>query len=241
MNPEKFNLPAGMEKPFLILMSTLRYAVQSVFYLLLVPFAVVILLNWLPPPTTSYMMRHRSVDENTKYTWIAGKEIPPDMILAVVASEDTRFAEHNGFDMKAINEALKNNKNDTVVRGASTITQQVAKNLFLWPEKSLLRKGIEAWLTVLIELSWSKERILHVYVNIAEMGEGLYGIKEAAKFYFDKDPVDLTREECALLAIVLPSPRRISPLKKTPYVQERLGHVMGQMDYLELTGFFQKF
>ncbi|MBN1999954.1 monofunctional biosynthetic peptidoglycan transglycosylase [candidate division KSB1 bacterium] len=229
-----------MKKSFSITYLVIKYVVQTVFYLLLVPFALILVLNWIPPPTTSYILRHRTVDKKTKYTWVNDDKISRYMKLAVVASEDTRFIEHSGFDMEAINSALENNKNGTVVRGASTITQQVAKNLFLWPEKSLVRKGIEAYLTVMLEICWSKKRILEVYINISEMGKGIYGVKEASLFYFNKEPMQLSKEECALLAIVLPSPRHISPLKKTPYVQERLNHVLGQMDYLELTGFFQQ-
>ncbi|CAN5141877.1 hypothetical protein BH23BAC1_BH23BAC1_01350 [soil metagenome] len=163
------------------------------------------------------------------YKWRSYEEISKFFPLAVIAAEDQRFPEHFGFDFKAIETAIKDNQNGARIRGGSTISQQVAKNLFCWPQRNYLRKAIESYYTVLIELLWNKKRILEVYINIAELGPQIYGVESAANFYFKKSASGLTRDEAALLAAVLPSPRRYSAINPTPYMVNRREWIKKQM------------
>ena len=156
----------------------------------------------------------------------------PSVPLALVAAEDQRFPDHHGFDLEAIEKARRNNARGRKVRGASTISQQVAKNLFLWSGRSWVRKGIEAWYTVLIELLWPKERILEVYANIAEFGDGVYGVQAAARSFFGRDAARLGPAQSARLAAVLPSPRRYNARNPGPYVQRRSRGIERQMRQL---------
>jgi monofunctional biosynthetic peptidoglycan transglycosylase len=151
------------------------------------------------------------------------------MKVAVIASEDQTFPSHHGFDLKSINNALEERESGKRVRGASTISQQVAKNLFLWPGKSWIRKGLEAWFTVLIETLWPKHRILEVHLNVAELGRGIYGVGAAAKIYFHKPASRLNANEAALLAAVLPNPIRLKAAAPSPYVRSRQAWILGQM------------
>ena len=182
-----------------------------------------------PPVTPLMMLRHFQEEEDLRKRWRNYEEISPDFLLAVVAAEDQLFFQHNGFDLKQIQAAIDERLKGGRLRGGSTISQQVAKNAFLWPGRSWIRKGLEAWFTVGIELCWSKERILEVYVNVAEMGRGIYGVEAAAQHYYEKPASELTRSECALLATVLPDPRDRSPLKATGSMRERQGWILGQM------------
>lgn len=174
------------------------------------------------------------------HDWRDLDDISPYVPLAVIASEDQTFAEHYGFDLKAIERARKNNERGRKVRGGSTISQQTAKNLFLWSGRSWVRKGIEAWYTVLIETMWPKHRIVEVYVNVAEFGDGVYGAQAAARTYFRKDAARLTAAEAARMAAVLPSPRRYSIAKPGPYVQRRAQAIQRQMRYMGGTGYLQR-
>lgn len=169
-----------------------------------------------------------------KRDWESLDDISKYMPLAVIASEDQLFMSHNGFDVKSIQKAIKNNnkKGKHKVRGASTISQQVAKNVFLWPGRSWVRKGFEAYFTVLIELFWSKKRIIEVYVNVAEMGNGIYGVEAAALYYFEKPALDLTKKQCAALAAILPNPRKWSPVNSTSYIKRRIAWIRRNMDRL---------
>lgn len=153
------------------------------------------------------------------------------MTLAVVASEDNRFLEHHGFDLEAIEKALDYNqkKKGKKVRGASTISQQTAKNVFLWPQRSWIRKGLEVYFTVLIEFVWGKKRIMEVYLNVAETGKGIYGVEMAAQQYFGKPASRLTRSESALLAAILPNPLKWNPANPTPYLRERKDWILWNM------------
>ena len=153
--------------------------------------------------------------------------------IAVVAAEDQKFPEHWGFDRESIEEAWVERTNGIRVRGASTISQQVAKNLFLWPGRSFLRKGVEAYFTVLIELLWPKRRIIEVYLNIAEFGRGVFGISAAGSIFFKKPPIRLTRWECALLAAVLPNPKRFHAARPSSYVLRRSEWIHKEMDRLD--------
>ncbi|MGH8311171.1 MAG: monofunctional biosynthetic peptidoglycan transglycosylase, partial [Steroidobacteraceae bacterium] len=181
---------------------------------------VVALLRWLNPPTSAFMVRASLADAtlDIRYRWVDFEEISPDAAVAVIAAEDQWFPFHAGFDLGSIREAAERNAKRRRVRGASTISQQVAKNLFLWPERSYVRKGLEAYFTVLIELLWPKERILEVYLNVAQFGRGVYGVDAAARRFFRKPAARLDAYESALLAAVLPNPRRLRVDRPSTYV-----------------------
>ena len=199
---------------------------------------LIAVLRFVPPPTSAFMLvRHaeRLFGDGgpaVMYAWTPMKDIPRHMALAVVAAEDQNFPSHFGFDVDAIARAMEHNEKSARVRGASTITQQVAKNLFLWSGRSYVRKALEAGLTVLLEILWSKERILEVYLNIAEFGDGTYGVEAAAKRFFGKTPDRLSRHEAAILASVLPNPRRFLARSPSPYVMQRANWVQNQMRQL---------
>ena len=167
-----------------------------------------------------------------RYQWVALEKISPQAALAVIASEDQRFPFHAGFDFESIREAVRHNARGGKIRGASTLTQQVAKNLFLWKGRGWVRKGLEAGITGLIELLWPKERILEVYLNIAEFGRGTYGVQAAAQRFYGKDAARLTRREAATLAAVLPAPTQWRVDSPSPRVQRRRDAIMKQMRLL---------
>ncbi len=201
--------------------------------------AMVLVLRFVPPPTSAFMLtRHveriigSAPGPAVMYSWTSKRKIPSHVALAVVAAEDQNFPNHFGFDVDAIARAMEHNEKGRTIRGASTISQQVAKNLFLWSGRSYVRKGMEAGLTVLIELMWSKQRILEVYLNIAEFGDGTYGVQAAAKRFFNKTPDTMTAREAALLAAVLPSPRRLSAARPSAYVRQRAQWIQTQMRQL---------
>ena len=152
--------------------------------------------------------------------------------MAVIASEDNRFATHNGFDFIEIQKAIKENETRKRKRGASTISQQTAKNVFLWPQSSWVRKGLEVYFTVLIEFFWSKERIMEVYLNSIEMGDGIYGVEAVAEQHFGINAYNLTRADCALIAATLPNPRRYSSKTPSPYMRKRQRQIMHQMTFI---------
>jgi monofunctional biosynthetic peptidoglycan transglycosylase len=199
----------------------------------------VLLLRWINPPYTAFMagaqasawMNH---DANyvLRHTWVDLAQISPNLPLAVVASEDQKFPEHSGFDVEAIEKAYALNQHSHKVRGASTISQQVAKNLFLWSGRSYFRKALEAYFTVLIERIWPKRRILEIYLNIAEFGSGIYGAEAAAQRFFHEPAARLTRAEAAVLAAVLPNPERYSAAAPSRFVQQRREWILGQMQAL---------
>ena len=214
-----------------------RRVLRGALWVLPAVVLVILFLRFVPPPTSAFMLvRHVEGifgdGPAVMYSWTPMESIPRHMALAVVASEDQNFPRHFGFDVDAIARAVEHNEKGKKIRGASTITQQVAKNLFLWSGRSYVRKGLEAGLTVLLELLWSKERILEVYLNIAEFGDGTYGVGAAAKRFFGKTPARLTRGEAALLAAVLPSPRRLFAHRPSPYLRERARWVQTQMRQL---------
>lgn len=203
-------------------------------------------LRFIDPPVSAFMVSRQleawgdgDWSFRIAYDWRDLDEMSPHVPLAMVASEDQNFAEHFGFDIKAIEKARKNNARGRKVRGGSTISQQTAKNLFLWSGRSWVRKGIEAWYTLLIEAMWPKHRIIEVYANIAEFGDGVYGAQAAARTYFHKDASRLSAAEAARMAAVLPSPRRYSITRPGPYVQRRTNAIQRQMrniggsDYLK--------
>jgi len=196
---------------------------------LLVSVMLVAALRWLPPPYTSFMAQ--SPVKPVKYHWVPSARIAEVMRKAVVASEDQKFWTHQGFDLEAIEKAREHNATHRKIRGASTISQQTAKNLFLWPGGGYARKAIEAYFTVLIEAFWPKQRILEVYLNVAEFGPGVYGVEEAAENYLHKSAAQLNAAEAARLAAVLPSPRRWRAWAPGPYVQSRAAWILGQIGY----------
>jgi len=199
----------------------------------------VVALRWLPVPTSAFMLQKRVTDlfdradhPDFRYDWVGWDRIALTAKLAVVAAEDQKFADHLGFDLQAIQKAVRHNRRGRHTRGASTISQQVAKNLFLWPSRSWLRKGLEAWYTVLIELIWPKQRILEVYLNVAEFGDNTYGVEAAAQRYWKKPASRLGARESALLAAVLPSPKRYRVMAPSDYVQRRAAWIRRQMGQL---------
>jgi monofunctional biosynthetic peptidoglycan transglycosylase len=167
------------------------------------------------------------------------KEMSPNLVLAVISSEDQKFAEHFGFDFEAIEKVAKQNiklqKRGKPIKGGSTISQQCAKNVFLFPQRSYIRKAFEVYFTFLIEIFWSKKRIMEVYLNVIEMGDGIYGAQAAAKTYFKKDAEKLTASECALIAAVLPNPRKWNAGKPTSFINKRKNWILRQMGHLRGT------
>jgi monofunctional glycosyltransferase len=199
----------------------------------------VLSLRWIDPPFTAFMAEGRIAawaGRDSSYVfrhrWVDLDRISPNLPLAVVASEDQKFPEHWGFDVEAIEKAYALNRHSHKVRGASTISQQVAKNLFLWSGRSYFRKGLEAYFTILIESLWPKRRILEVYLNVAEFGYGTYGAEAAAQRYFRKPASRLTRGDAAVLAAVLPNPERYSAAAPSRYVQQRREWILDQMQAL---------
>ncbi len=201
-----------------------------------ISFVWVVLLKFIPPPPNILMIGQwfalHGEEPRLDYRFRSFENIHSNLGLAVVAAEDQRFAQHRGFDIEAIEKAIEHNRKGKKVRGASTISQQTAKNVFLWPSRSWVRKGLEVWFTALIELIWGKERILEVYVNVAEFGSGIYGAEAASQRYFGKSAAKLTRGESALLAAVLPSPRRYSAENPSNYVRRRQSWILRQMSNL---------
>jgi len=199
----------------------------------------VVSLRWINPPVTAFIAEAQAAAWSSRdahyvyrHTWVDLDRISPNLPLAVVASEDQKFPDHWGFDVSAIEKAYALNQHSHRVHGASTISQQVAKNLFLWSGRSYFRKGLEAYFTILIEALWPKRRILEVYLNIAEFGYGTYGAEAAAQRYFRKPASRLSRDDAAVLAAVLPNPERFSAGAPSRYVQQRREWILDQMQAL---------
>nr|WP_092117904.1 monofunctional biosynthetic peptidoglycan transglycosylase [Desulfonatronum thiosulfatophilum] len=224
--------------------SSLVKAVGKTLFFTIIAFVslsvlLVVFLRFVPPPTSAFMIKRQlqgwvqdDRSPNIHYRWVDMEFISPHMALAVVAAEDQKFPHHRGFDFQSISQAIEERRANGRVRGASTITQQTAKNLFLWERRSLVRKGLEAWFAFLMEIFWPKSRILEVYLNIAEFGDGIYGVHSAALIFFGKEPLRLTRSEAALLAAVLPQPKRFSVAAPSQYIQQRAKQIERQMNNL---------
>lgn len=200
---------------------------------LVLSIALVILFRFVQVPITPLMV-FRSVEMiwegkevKLKHKWVSLGQISPNLQKAVIVSEDGHFLTHSGFDLKAIKKAYQDNQKGKKIKGGSTISQQTAKNVFLWQGRSYFRKGLEAYFTVLIELIWSKERIMEVYLNSIEMGDGIYGVQAASQYWYHKDASKLTVHEAAGIAAILPSPRRYNPVKSGPYVTKRKNVIVG--------------
>ncbi len=190
-------------------------------------------LRWIDPTTSAYMALDQWRNGRTIHNqWVPYESISDHLKLAVIASEDQKFPRHFGFDIAQIREAVDTRLDGGRLRGASTITQQLARNLYLWPGRDWLRKGLEAGLTVPLELFVPKHRLLEIYLNIAEFGSGIYGAERAARHYFAKSAADLGRSEAAMLAAVLPAPKRLRPDRPDEFLRARQGWILGQMDNL---------
>ena len=200
----------------------------------------VIVLRFVPVFFTPLMFirlaqqQHEGKEMKLNHTWVSLERISPSLPVAVIASEDGKFLQHHGFDFEAIEYAAKRNREQPQKRklGASTITQQTAKNVFLWPGRSWVRKGFEAYFTVLIELFWSKQRIMEVYLNSIEMGDGIYGAEAVAREHFGCTAKDLTRSQCALIAATLPNPRKFSSKSPSSYMLKRQSRILREMKYV---------
>ena len=194
--------------------------------------------RFLPVPVSGLMVQRRMEawtgdrPYTSRHRWVPLEEIAPSLGVAVIAAEDQTFPEHFGFDWQAIEKAVQHNEHSRRKRGASTVSQQTAKNLFLWNSRSWVRKGFEAWFTLLMEVGWSKRRILEVYLNIVEFGDGIYGAEAAARTYFGKSAKRLTASESALLAAVLPNPRKFHASAPSEYIRGRQAWILNQMGQL---------
>ena len=216
-----------------------RAVLSIVLLFVVLSVASVVVFRWINPPYSAFMAEaqiaawaSRDSSYVFRYSWVDLSRISPNLPLAVVASEDQKFPEHWGFDVESIEKAYALNQHSHRVRGASTISQQVAKNLFLWSGRSYFRKGLEAYFTLLIEGCWPKRRILEIYLNIAEFGYGTYGAEAAAQRFFHKSAARLSRSDAAVLAAVLPNPVHLSAAAPSRYVQQRRDWILGQMQAL---------
>lgn len=209
--------------------------IKKIFLILFVAqFVYIILLKWINPPITITQFVSWISGDGLKRDYISNKSISYNAKLAVIASEDQLFTDHNGFDWKSIQKAMKYNEpKPGRIRGASTISQQVAKNVFLWQGRSWIRKGLETYFTFMIELMWGKKRILQMYLNVSEMGTGIFGIERAANIYFNKSALSLSRQEAAMIAACLPSPKRFKVKPASNYVMARSRRIMQQMNFLQ--------
>ncbi len=217
--------PAGPNPPQRALRRLWRWAWRLGLAWIALTWLVVAVLRFVPPPTSAFMLERRIAawragerDFTLHYHWVPWREVSPQLPIALVASEDQKFPFHHGFDVQAIQDAIDEADEGERLRGASTISQQVAKNLFLWGGRSFVRKGLEAYFTVLLEITWPKRRILEVYMNIAEFGNGIYGADAAARMLFHAAPAQLDGYQSALLASVLPNPKRLHADRPSPYV-----------------------
>lgn len=223
-----------------LLSGFIKFFAQFILLSMVLLFAVLLVFRWVPLPTSSFIYKQNSLANNSpktyeraSYEWVDWDSIPPHLALAVVAAEDQRFPKHWGIDTIELKKAFaQNSREKSRSRGASTITQQTAKNLFLWNQRSYIRKLIEAGLSVALEVTWPKKRILEVYLNIAQFGDAIFGVKEASRILFDKEVQDLTREESAMLAAVLPKPAISNVKKPSPGLIKRQKWILKQMKQL---------
>ena len=214
-----------------------RWFFKTVIVFFITSILAVIAFKWIPVPFTPLMLI-RNVEQWTEsksatftHKWVAMSEISPNLAKAVVVSEDQKFLQHSGFDVEAIEKAYEGNKKGKKIKGGSTITQQTAKNVFLWPQRSYVRKGFEVYFTFLIEVFWSKERILEVYLNSIEMGDGVYGAEAASQHWFRKSAKKLSTYEAASIAAILPNPRKYKAVRSSNYVDRRKNWIVRQMGY----------
>ena len=212
----------------------LRKAWRIFILLFLLQLFYIVILRWVNPPITVTQFVSWVSGHGLKRDYVSRSKISPNARLAVIASEDQRFADHEGFDWKSIRKAMAYNKRKPGrLRGGSTISQQVAKNVFLWQGRSWVRKGLETYFTFMIELLWGKKRIMEVYLNVIETGDGIFGVEMASRIYFKKHAKDLTRQEAAMIAACLPSPKRIRVSPPSRFTKARAGSIQRQMSFLD--------
>jgi monofunctional biosynthetic peptidoglycan transglycosylase len=214
-----------------------RWFFKAVIVFFISSILTVILFKWVPVPFTPLMFI-RNIEQWTEGTsatfthnWVSMDKISPNLVKAVIVSEDQKFFEHFGFDVEAIEKAYEGNKKGKKIKGGSTITQQTAKNVFLWPQRSYVRKGFEVYFSFLIEVFWSKERIIEVYLNSIEMGDGVYGAEAASQHWFRKSAKKLSTYEAASIAAILPNPRKYKAVRSSNYVERRKNWIVRQMGY----------
>jgi len=236
-----FQLPKTKSSLWLAIKRILR---NLALYFIVSSMVLCLLLRWLPPPTTAFMLYRHYQDlledqgyKPNRYSWVNSRQISPYAYTAAIAAEDQLFFDHFGFDLHSILSSISRYKDGGQLRGASTISQQVAKNLFLTPSKSFVRKGIEVWFTILIELLWSKDRILTVYLNIAEFGDHLYGIEAASQHYFKVSAKKISGSQAALLAATLPNPSKLKTNRPSNYLFQRQRWILRQMQNLGNAGY----
>lgn len=224
------------------LRKTISIAKRVLIGLMLFSVFLILLMRWINPWGSMLMVERKIANGNItqQRIWKDWDQISDNIKIAVIAAEDQQFANHWGFDFKAINRALNYNKNNRKIRGASTITQQVAKNIFLWSSRNWIRKGVESWFTVWIELIWSKQRTLEIYLNSVEWGEGIFGIEAASRHYFGVSAKQLTKEQASLLAAILPNPRKWSPVNPNILTQKKAKWILGQMENLDTKKYLKK-
>ena len=222
-----------------------RWAAIAILVAAVGSIMIVAAFRWLPVPVTAFMVEEKFATWGAepaleqKHDWVPWPQISRHAAIAVIAAEDQKFLLHDGFDFDQIGKAVSEAQRGRRLRGASTISQQVAKNLFLWSGQSWIRKGLEVWFTLWIECLWTKERILEVYLNSAQFGRGVWGVQAASRHYFGKDAARLSRSEAALLAAVLPSPTRFRVTDPSAYVRNRQAWILGQMNRLPAAGLLQ--
>ncbi|MBI9040930.1 monofunctional biosynthetic peptidoglycan transglycosylase [Lutibacter sp.] len=214
-----------------------RWFFKAIIVFFITSILAVIVFKWVPVPFTPLMFI-RNIEQWSQgkpatltHQWVSMDNISPNLAKAVVVSEDQKFSEHFGFDMEAMEKAYEGNKKGKKIKGGSTITQQTAKNVFLWPQRSYVRKGFELYFTFLIEVIWSKERILEVYLNSIEMGDGVYGAEAAAQHWFRKSAKKLSTYEAASIAAILPNPRKYKAVRSSNYIERRKNWIVRQMGY----------
>lgn len=217
-----------------------RFIWKAMIYFFVISTFLVVLFKFVPVPFTP-LMGIRALEQKSdgkemtcSHDWVPLEEISPNIQKAVIASEDANFLTHYGFDFNAIEKAMENNEKGKKLKGGSTISQQTAKNVFLWQGRSYLRKGLEAYFTVLIELIWGKERIMEVYLNSIEMGSGVYGVQAAANHWYGKSAHNLTKREAAGIAAILPNPRKFKASNSSGYTERRKSRIMRHMNYVKL-------
>lgn len=220
-----------------LLTKLIKILLKTIAALIILSVLTTILFRWVAIPLTPLMII-RCVEQKSdgkdmvlKHDWVAMENISPKLQLAVVCSEDQNYLKHYGFDWGAIQKAMKANDEGKKLRGGSTISQQTAKNVFLWPGRSYIRKGLEAYFTLLIEIFWSKERIMEVYLNSIEMGNGVYGAEAAAQYWFKKTAKNLSKDDCAAIAAILPNPIKYKANPPSPYIAKRKAWIKQQMSF----------
>lgn len=223
-----------MKKDRSLLQRIWRFTWKTFLILFIAQLIYIIALKWINPPVTLTQLSSWVSGDGLKRDYVGYDEMSSQIKLAVISSEDQIFPDHDGFDWKSIEKAMKYNKRKPGrVRGASTISQQTAKNVFLWQGRDWIRKGLEVYFTKMIELIWGKRRILEVYLNVIEMGKGIYGAEAAAQTYFNKPAKNLSRQQAAMIAACLPNPKKFTVKPPSPYVVVKSGWIVRQMNALE--------